>query len=214
MADEFDQIDERREQQVQQALQDIENVLLERRRQRQFVLKKTNQFVTELFNALQAVVLECRERGLTELGEPRLIEHPAGGGRQALYLPIEDWNVTFVPLVGTARPNIRDEAQIPGMLFKQIAGRIVVFIGSEQDSTAFYDFLVLPTGAWFAWGYGWPRQASTVEETDFKMLAYGLLSSFIKDIFTTWRTREATTLSAAMDARRRAYVFGLPGDDV
>lgn len=213
MVDEFD-LSDSREKLAQQALQDIERVLLERRKQRQFVLKQTAQFVTELFNALQAVVNECRARGLTELGEPRLIEHPAGGGRRALYIPIEDWNVTFVPLVGTARPNVRDEAQIPGILFKQVAGRVAVFIGTDQDSTAFYDFLVLPNGAWFAWGYGWPRQASTLEETDFKMLAYSLLSSFIKDIFTTWRTRDETTLGAAMDARRRAYVFGLPGDEV
>lgn len=199
---------------IEQAFKTLETTLMQRRQQRGFLQKQTHIFTESLFGALQAAIYECREHGLTELGEPRLIEHPAGGGRQALYIPIEDWNVTFVPLVGTARPNIRDEAQIPGVLFKQIAGRVVVFIGSDQDNTAFYDFLVLPTGAWFAWGYGWPRQASTVDETDFKMLAYGLLSSFIKDIFTTWRTREATTLGAALDARRRAYVFGLPGDDV
>lgn len=77
MADEFEQLG-RRERQVEQALQDIEHVLLERRQQRQFVLKQTTLFVTELFNALQVVVHECRERGLTELGEPRLIEHQIG----------------------------------------------------------------------------------------------------------------------------------------
>lgn len=214
MTDEFDSLSPSREKLAQQALQDIEGVILDRRKQRQFVQQQTNEFVRELFSALHAVVVECRERGLSELGEPRYIEHPAGGARRALQIPIEDWSVIFVPLVGTARPNIRDEAQIPGTFFKQISGRVAVFIGSEPESDAFYDFLVLPNGAWFAWGYGWPRQASTIADTDFKMLAYSLLSSFIRDIFTTWRARADTTLGAAMDARRRAYLFGLPGDEV
>ncbi len=112
-----------------------------------------------------------------------------------------------------ARPHIRDEAQLPGIAFQQICGRIAVFIGNEPSEEAFYDFLILSDGSWFAWGYGWPRQASTIEETDFDMLAYALLNSFIKDIFVTWRPRRETTLGAAMDARRRAYVFGLPGDE-
>ena len=37
--------------------------------------------------------------------------------------------------------------------------------------------MILPNGAWFGWGYGWPRQASTIEETDFKLLSYGLLNT-------------------------------------
>ncbi|HEX2907394.1 MAG TPA: hypothetical protein VHO69_11070 [Phototrophicaceae bacterium] len=195
------------------AFKTLETILIQRRTQRNFLQKQTNVFTDSLFGALQAVVLECRDKGLVELGEPRLIDHPAGGGRRALQISIEDWTVIFVPLTGTAWPNARDEAQIPGAAFKELCGRIGVFIGSEPDSAAFYDFLILPNGSWFAWGYGWPRQASTIEETDFKMLAYELLASFVRDIHTTWRTREQTVLGAAMDARRRAYVFGLPGDE-
>lgn len=198
---------------IENALKTLETILTQRRSQRAFLQKQTAAFTEGLFGALQAAVVECRQRGLTELGEPRLIEHPAGGGRRALQIPIEDWSVIFVPLVGTAWPNARDEAQIPGSAFRELCGRIAVFIGSEPDTPAFYDFLILPTGAWFAWGYGWPRQASTIQETNFRALAYELLASFVKDIHTTWRVRADTPLSVAMDARKRAYVFGLPGDE-
>lgn len=191
----------------------LETILLQRREQRAFLQKQTSAFTEALFGALQSTVLECREKGLIELGEPRLIEHPAGGGRRALQIPIEDWSVIFVPLVGTAWPNIRDEAQIPGSSFKELCGRIAVFIGSEPDAPSFYDFLILPNGSWFAWGFGWPRQASTIEETNFKALAYELLASFVKDIHTRWRPRDMTLLGNAMDARKRAYLFGLPGDE-
>ena len=196
------------------AMQELESLITERRREREFVIKQVNQFTTSLFGAFQAVMVEARERGLSELGEPRMIDHPAGGGRRALQLPIEDWSVILVPLVGMARPNSRDEAQIPGFFFKQHCGRIAVFIGNEPETESFYDFLILPNGSWFAWGYGWPRQAATIEETDFKALAAGLLLSFIKDIFKTWRTRDETLLSHSMDARKRAFIFGLPGDEV
>jgi len=199
--------------QQETAYKSLESILLSRREQREFLQQQTTLFAETLFNALQTVIYECRERGLTELGDPRLIEHPAGGGRRALQIPIEDWSVLFVPLAGTAWPNMRDEAQVPGVSFKELAGRIAVFIGSEPDSSSFYDFLILPNGSWFAWGYGWPRQGSTLEQTNFKTLAYELLASFVKDIHTTWRPRAETAISAAMDARRRAYVFGLPGDE-
>ncbi len=196
-----------------EAYKTLETILLQRRSQRSYLQQQTVAFTEALFGALQSAILDCRARGLTELGEPRLIDHPAGGSRRALQISIEDWSVIFVPLVGTAWPNARDEAQIPGAAFKELCGRIAVFIGSEPDSPSFYDFLILPNGSWFAWGYGWPRQASTLEETDFKMLAYELLASFVKDIHTTWRTRATTPLGVAMDARKRAYVFGLPGDE-
>jgi len=198
---------------LEEAFQELATILQGRRKERQYVQEKTTLFTNLLFSALQEAVYECRQRGLAELGEPRLIEHPAGNGRRALQIGIEDWGVIFVPLVGTARPNIRDEAQIPPVAFKQISGRIAVFIGSDQSTSAFYDFLILNNGAWFAWGYGWPRQASTIEETDFKLLALNLLSSFVKDIYITWRVRDETSLGDAMDARRRAYNFGLPGDE-
>lgn len=203
----------RQKSEIQRVQDEMEAILLERRKQREFVRQQTQQFTDSLFTALQATTIECREKGLTEIGEARLIDHPAGGGRRALQIPIEDWSVIFVPLVGISRPNIRDEAQIPGFFFKQPAGRIAVFIGNEPETISFYDFLILANGSWFAWGYGWPKKAETIGETDFKLLAYGLISSFVKDIYTTWRTREETSLSYAMDARKRGFTFGLPGDE-
>lgn len=208
------ELEVRQQQEVTKAQNEIESIITERRKQRDFVRKQTADFTEQLFNALKVAVYEIREKGLNEIGEPRLIDHPAGAGRRALQIPIEDWSVIFVPLVGLARPNMRDEAQIPNFFFKQIAGRLAVFISNEPEANSFFDFLILPNGAWFGWGYGWPRQASTIEETDFKLLAYGLLTSFIKDIFSTWRPRSDTTLGSAMDARKRAYLFGLPGDEL
>jgi hypothetical protein len=205
--------EDRQKKQLDYTIAELERIVLERRKQRDFVGGLTKNFSERLFTAIQAAVVEMRQRGLNELGEPRLIDHPAGGGRRALQVPIEDWGIIFVPLVGAARPNIRDEAQIAGSNFKQICGRIAVFMGNEPDEESFYDFIILPDGSWFAWGYGWPRQDSTIEDTDFKLLAYALLNSFVKDIYVTWRARRDTTLGTAMDARKRAYVFGLPGDD-
>jgi hypothetical protein len=206
-------LENRHKKEIENTTAEIERILLDRRRQREHLQKLTRDFTDRLFNAVKSAVYELRQRGLTEFGEPRLIDHPAGGGRRALQVPIEDWGVIFVPLVGTARPNIRDEAQIPGAAFKQICGRIALFMGSEPDEEAFYDFIILADGSWFAWGYGWPRQDSTIENTNFELLAYGMLNSFVKDIFITWRSRRETTLGAAMDARKRAYNFGLPGDE-
>lgn len=200
-------------QKVDAAYKILESVLLARRDQRDYLHQQTTFFAESLFNALQAAIYDCQAQGLTELGEPYLVEHPAGGGRRALQIPIEDWSVLVVPLAGTAWPNMRDEAQIPGIGFKELCGRIAIFVGSEPDSPSFYDFLILPNGSWFAWGYGWPRQASTLEETNFKTLAYEMLASFVKDIHATWRPRGETVIGTAMDARKRAFVFGLPGDE-
>ena len=209
----FDLTDDRPQKERDRTIEEIGRILQERRSQREFVSVQTEAFTDKLFTALHTAVHDLRGRGMSELGEPRTIEHPAGGGRRAFQLAIEDWSLIFVPLAGVARPNIRDEAQIPGVYFKQICGRIAVFIGNDPLEEAFYDFLILSDGSWFAWGYGWPRQASTIEETDFENLAYALVNSFVKDIFVTWRPRRETTLGAAMDARKRAYVFGLPGDE-
>ncbi len=206
-------LEDREKNELERAVEELEQVLLERRKQREHVNALTKTFADRLFNAIQAVVAEMRERGLTELGEPRLVDHPAGGGRRALHVPVEDWGIIFVPLIGAARPNFKDEAQISGAAFKQICGRIAVFIGNDPAEESFYDFIILSSGSWFAWGYGWPRQDSTIEDTDFTLLAYALMGSFVKDIFVTWRTRRETTLGIAMDARKRAYVFGLPGDE-
>lgn len=191
---------------------EVEAVIIDRRKRRERILELTKTFTELLFQGLQTAVYDLRERGLVELGEPRLIDHPAGG-RRALQINIEDWGIIFVPLVGVARPNLRDEAQIPPLAFKELCGRIAVFIGNDPEKEAFYDFLILSDGSWFAWGYGWPRQDATMEDTDFNELAYELLNSFIQDIFVTWRTRSETSLGAALDARKRVYSYGLPGDE-
>lgn len=206
------QADKKQIEQLEKHRKNIESLLLERRKQREFVLKQLQVFCDGLFGAIITVVEEVRALGVTELGKPRLIDHPAGTGK-ALNIPIEDWSVILVPLAGVARPNIKDEAQIPGNAFRELSGRIAAFIGSEPDSVAFYDILILQNGSWFAWGYGWPRQASTVGETNFKMLAYELVASFVKDIRTTWHSRDETLLGVSMDARKRPYDFGLPGDE-
>jgi len=147
--------------QSEKAYKTLERLLLARREQRVYLNQQTSDFADALFIALHQAVYECQERGLTELGEPRYLEHPAGGGRRALQIPIEDWSVIFVPLVGTAWPNMRDEAQIPGAAFRELCGRIAVFIGSESEATSFFDFLILTNGSWFAWGFGWPKQAAS-----------------------------------------------------
>jgi hypothetical protein len=208
------ELEDRRPGELQRMIEEMETVLGQRRQRRERVIKHTQEFASRLFKGLQTAAYELRKRGLEEIGEPRLLDHPAGNGRHALQVPIEDWSIIFVPLVGAARPNIRDEAQIPGVAFKEICGRVAVFIGSEPQAESFYDFLILSDGSWFAWGYGWPRQDSTMDNTDFELLAYALLRSFVTDIFVTWRTRRDTRLNEAMDARKRAYIFGLPGDEV
>ena len=47
-----------------------------------------------------------------------------------------------------------------------------------------------------------------------------LLTSFVKDIHTTWRPRRmapvsnaGTALNQSLDAKKRAYLFGLPGEE-
>lgn len=196
------------------AFEAIEKNLAERRKQRENAKKHTQHFADELFKALQEVAKECQAKGIKEIGTPRLIDHPAIAGKHALNLPIEDWNIVFVPLAGAARPNVRDEAQIAQVAFKRTCGRIAAFIGNDPNTNAFYDFIILPSGGWFAWGYGWPLQADTMEDTDFHTLALELLSRFTADIFTTWRVRGDTSLSAVMDKQKRAYDFGLPGDEL
>lgn len=208
---EFEPYEDRDHKSHERLVAEMESSLKDRRSHRQRIIELTKVFTELLFQGLQTAVLDLRERGLTELGEPRLIDHPAGG-RRVLQIPIEDWSIMFVPLVGVARPNLRDEAQLPPAAFKELCGRMAVFIGSDPERRAFYDFLILADGAWFAWGYGWPRQGAQMDTTNFNELAYELLNSFIQDIFVTWRTREETTLGAAMDARKRSYNYGLPGD--
>ena len=106
--------EERQKSKLEQSIQEAETILVRRRNERAQILERTQRFTDMLFQALQSAIYDLRERGLTELGEPRYIDHPAGGGRKALRIGIEDWSIIFVPLVGTARPNIRDEAQNSG----------------------------------------------------------------------------------------------------
>jgi hypothetical protein len=202
-------------------IEELERIVLERRKQREYVGNLTKNFSDRLFTAIQTAVVELRRRGLNELGEPRLIDHPAGGGRRALQVPIEDWGIIFVPLVGAARPNIRDEAQI-GPISSAICGRIAVFMGNEARRSRSNDYSF---ARWFLvlWGYGWPRQGSTIEHR-FTLLAYALLNSFVKDIFrdlapaattlgTRWTPANAPTSSACRAMRLRVSINGslLPG---
>ena len=119
---------------VNQATEVIKKALMTRREQRTFLNQQLTEFTKGLYGGLQVAVKELREKGMTELAEPRLLDHPAGDGRKALQLGIEDWSVVFVPLVGLAWPNARDEAQIPGSSFRELAARIAVFIGSEPET--------------------------------------------------------------------------------
>jgi len=51
-------------------------------------------------------------------------------------------------------------------------------------------------------------------------MALDLLASFVKDIHTTWRPRKlqtsgntGTVLNQSMDAKKRVYTYGLPGEE-
>ena len=59
-----------------------------------------------------------------------------------------------------------------------------------------------------------------IEATNFETMAFELLTSFVKDIHTTWRPRKVlavsntgTALNQSLDAKKRAYHFGLPGEE-
>jgi hypothetical protein len=190
------------------------NQMMSQRVQAQTSLNNTlKEFSDRLFSALESILETMQASGIPGVGKYRRLVHPAGGGREGFQLFIEDWSIIFVPLLGYARPNILDEARIPSVQFKEPCGRIAVFLTDDPNGNAFYDFLVFQDGSWFAWGYGWPKQQSDIESTDFEALALELVHSFIKDIFVTWHTRDATPLSTALDAKKRCYVFGLPGEE-
>ncbi len=169
-------------------------------------------FSGQLFAALENALAELQEQQVIGMGKSRRIAHPAGNGREALQVFIEDWSIILVPLMGLARPNAKDEAVISNALFKEPCARIAVFLTDDPQGRAFYDFIIFEDGAWFAWGYGWPKQQADIENTDFDGLAIELLHSFVKDIFTTWNIRAETALASALDPKRQAYIFGLPGE--
>jgi hypothetical protein len=188
--------------------------------QREKVERLMQSFTQRLFDSFESAVAQVMATGTPGLGKPRRIPHPAGDWRQALQIFIEDWSVIIVPLVGAARPNPRDEARIDSAKFKEPCGRIALFLGDDPGSESFYDFLIFADGGWFAWGYGWPRIADDIEQTNFEMMAFELLTSFVKDIHTTWRPRKiagveniGTALNQSLDAKKRAYHFGLPGEE-
>ncbi|MBO9308862.1 MAG: hypothetical protein J7551_03655 [Chloroflexi bacterium] len=194
--------------------------LNEQRAQRERIERLLQEFTEKLFAGFERAVEVALASGVKGLHKPRRLPHPAGGWRQVLQLPIEDWFVIIVPLVGAARPNVRDEARLPDVRFRELSGRLAFFIGDEPTGEAFYDFLIFSDASWFAWGYGWPRMADAIATTDFDYLAFELLASFAKDIHATWRVRRsknpaegATQLQLALDPKKRAYTFGLLGEE-
>ncbi len=178
------------------------------------------KFTQRLYEAFESAVAEATAAGIPGFGKPRRIPHPSGDWRQALQILIEDWSVIVVPLIGAAWPNTRDEARIPTAKFKEECGRIAMFLGDDPGGEAFYDFLIFSDGSWFAWGFGWPRVADDIEQTNFSAMTYELLTNFVKDIHVTWRPRrlgapplQGTTLGQSLDAKKRVYTFGLPGEE-
>lgn len=109
--------------------------LNEQRKQREQIEKLLQEFTEKLYAGFEHAVEVALKAGVKGLYKPRRLPHPAGGWRQALQLPIEDWFVVIVPLVGAARPNVRDEARLPNARFKELSGRIALFIGDERPAS-------------------------------------------------------------------------------
>ena len=191
----------------------IERTLREFFNSQTAIREYTELFTKSLFEAVESYVNELIEAGVPGLGKPRRYALPTG--KEALQLSILDYKIIFVPLVGAAWPNMRDEARIPGAKFKEECGRIAVFLGEDPQRDSFYDFLIWGDGSWFAWGYGWPKQADEYARTDFHQLAVELVSSFARDIHRTWKTRAQTALGPSTDASpaKHAFNYGLPGEE-
>ncbi len=168
-------------------------------------------FTQKLFAALEEVINDLIAAGAPGVSPAKRISYP--NGRICLQLTFGDLKIIFVPLNGAARPNARDEARIHSVKFKELCSRIAVFMGDSPDQEAFYDFLIFGDGSWFAWGYGWPLQQDDYEATNFRDVAEVLVHSFVKDIHSTWQTRDETLLAPAMDPKRRVFTFGLPGEE-
>ncbi len=191
----------------------LDNLMKERERARAVLDESLKEFSERLFSAMERVLGEIAAAGIRGLGKSRRLVHPAGNGREGFQMFIEDWSIIFVPLLGYARPNTDDEALIPPIQFKEPCGRIAVFLTDNPQAEAFYDFMIFRDRSWFAWGYGWPKQHADIDQTDFDELALEMVYSFAKDIFVTWHTREETSLKTALDTKKRAYEFGLPGEE-
>jgi hypothetical protein len=201
-------------------INELKKELTRRIEQREQVEHLMQVFTQRLFDSFEAAIAQTMALGVPGLAKPRRIPHPAGDWRQAMQIFIEDWSVIIVPLAGAAWPNPRDEARITPVKFKEPCGRIALFLGDDPGAESFYDFLIFADGSWFAWGYGWPRVADDIEKTSFETMAFELLTSFVKDIHATWRPRRVaagtlngTALSQSLDAKKRAYNFGLPGEE-
>jgi hypothetical protein len=197
----------------QDVISNLGQFMNERARTQSMLNRHVREFTNRLFSAIESVLGALAAAEVPGLGKSRRLVHPAGGGREGLQVFIEDWSIIFIPLPGLARPNVLDEARIPSAQFKEGCGRIGVFLGDDPEANAFYDFLIFQDGSWFAWGYGWPKQQSDIDSTDFEGLALELIDSFVKDIFVVWQNREQTALGTALDAKKRAYTFGLPGEE-
>lgn len=190
----------------------LDSLMRQREQTRAILEEALRDFSSRLFEALEQALTEIAQAGVPGLGKYRRLAHPAGG-REGFQMFIDDWSIIFIPLQGFARPNPLDEARIPSVQFKEPCARIAVFLTDNPQGDAFYDFLIFQDRSWFAWGYGWPRQQSDIESTDFEALALELIYSFTKDIFKTWHPRKNTLLAAALDAKKRGYAFGLPGEE-
>ena len=197
----------------QKLFETLNQMMARRTESRATLANQLKEFSSRLFTAIETVLAEAQEQGIPGLGKSRRLVHPGGGGREGLQVFIEDWSIIFVPLLGFARPNTADEARIPAVQFKEACARIGVFLTDDPQARAFYDFIIMPDGSWFAWGYGWPRQQSDIESTDFAGLALELIYSFVKDIYITWNARGETMLGSALDAKKQAYIYGLPGEE-
>ncbi len=197
----------------EQVKKTLQAIMVRRAEERQRLEQALQEFSARLFAALESVLDELKAEGVPGLGKYRRLAHPNAKGREAFQMFVEDWSIIFVPLAGFARPNPLDEALVAQIFFKQPSARIAVFLSDDPHGEAFYDFLIFTDRSWFAWGYGWPRQQSDIENTDFDELALELVHSFSKDIFTTWHTRAQTRLAEALDTKKRCYTFGLPGEE-
>jgi len=197
----------------QKMIDSLDRIMREREQSRERLNASLREFSSRLFAALEKALAEMTAHNTPGLGKSRRLAHPSGGSREGLEIAIEDWSIIFVPMLSFARPNPEDEARIPPYQFKELCGRIAVFLTNDPQGIAFYDFIILQDQSWFAWGYGWPKQQDAIEHTDFEALAWELLHSFTRDITQTWNTRLQTTLASALDPKQRGYTFGLPGDE-
>ena len=198
-------------------IEQIKTAMRRRQQERDQLEQLLESFTKRLYAGFQQAVTTLRQQGVEGIGDPRVLKHPGGGWRRVMQLLIEDWSIFIVPMVGVAWPNVRDEAMIHASAFKEVCARVGFFLSKSVEpdpvATAFYDIIVLADSSWFAWGYGWPKQQATADATNFANLAMEMLASFTKDVHLTWAVRDETCFADVMDPKRRAYNFGLPGQE-